>query len=74
MIRAVAFTSRIVVFAVITAVGLGVIPTEDMLVDRSLRLSISALQVLSRPAAGHGHHVDRGELVHAVRCELDGDL
>lgn len=46
MSRLFVFTSRLVVLAIITAVGFAVIPTEDMLVDRSLRLSISALQVL----------------------------
>ncbi len=46
MSRVFAFMSRLVVFGIITAVGFTVIPTEDMLVDRSLRLSISALQVL----------------------------
>ena len=44
--RIVAFFSRWVVFSLITAVGFMVIPTEDLVVDRNLRLSISALQVL----------------------------
>ena len=45
MMRVVAFLSRGCVFALITAVGFSVLPTEDLLVDRNLRLSISALQV-----------------------------
>lgn len=43
--RMVAFFSRLAVYGLITTVGFLVIPTEDMLVDRNLRLSISAVQV-----------------------------
>ena len=45
MMRMMAFFSRLVVYGLITTVGFAVIPTEDMLVDRNLRLSISAVQV-----------------------------
>lgn len=45
MMRLLAFLSRLVVYGLITTVGFAVIPTEDMLVDRNLRLSISAVQV-----------------------------
>ena len=46
MMRIVAFGARCCVFALITVVGFSVIPTEDLVVDRNLRLSLSALQVL----------------------------
>lgn len=57
MMRMVAFFSRLLVYGIITAVGFAVIPTEDMLVDRNLRLSISALQVGVLTAAWLVHFV-----------------
>ena len=45
MMRCVAFFARGSVFVLITIVGALVIPTENLIIDRTLRLSVSALQV-----------------------------
>ena len=66
MMRVLAFLARVLVFGIITAVGFSVIPTEDLLIDRSLRLSISALQVLFLTGI-YALHVSVSTILHVIR-------
>ena len=79
--RVVAFFSRGCVFTLITAVGFSVLPTEDLLVDRSLRLSISAMQVfvlamiqmLYAFVSAILHVIRQTTPIRFVRIDEDGD-
>ena len=53
-------------FCLITAVGFLVIPTEDLLVDRKLRLTISALQVFVL-ASIHVLYLFVSLILHVIR-------